>query len=287
MATEPVTDQGPAMSQGSSASGFDQARLQDPTTPGAALDCTAVDQDDDVTMVIARGGPRFGRSHERFLRGALTIVGLAAVGFIATGIAKRAMVHHRSSRQSLTAPSAPAAATAKPATDPAPSSPVLAPLAQPPKLATAQPPSVASLAARSTEGAVAAPPLAGSQAVKDTPQVPVGDAPSNCRAALAKRNTAAIALACDHALEVDASLAVPILAWAKRELDRGNVAVATAWARRTLDTDQSLADAYLIVGVAEQEAKHATAAKAAYRRYLELAPRGRYVRDVRLSMAEL
>jgi predicted TPR repeat methyltransferase len=80
---------------------------------------------------------------------------------------------------------------------------------------------------------------------------------------------------------------MPILAWAKRELDRGKVKVAVAWARRLLRADDQLADAYLIIGVAEQAAGHGSAAKTAYRRYLELAPKGRYARDVRLSLAAL
>jgi hypothetical protein len=59
------------------------------------------------------------------------------------------------------------------------------------------------------------------------------------------------------------------------------------WARRLLKADDHLADAYLIVGVAEQAASHASAAKTAYRRYLELAPKGRYAGEVRSSLKEL
>jgi predicted TPR repeat methyltransferase len=65
------------------------------------------------------------------------------------------------------------------------------------------------------------------------------------------------------------------------------IKVGVTWARRLLRANDHLADAYLIVGVAEQAASHGAAARTAYRRYLELAPKGPYARDVRLSLAAL
>jgi hypothetical protein len=292
MGTEPITDQGPAMSQGSSAPGFDNTASEEPTTAGAALDCDTIDQNDDVTVVVPRGFARLCYSQDHVLLRALTMVGIAAVGFTATGIVKLAIVHHRASSQIQEGPIAAATVTAttNPATDLPPASiPVATAPAQAAKLGTAGPTLVASRAESATGRAVAVPRLGDSKAVKDAPQVTVAGKVdlAMCHAALAKRDTGAITQACGRALEVDASLAAPILAWAKRELDRGNVSVAAIWARRVLDTDDHWADAYLIVGVAEQEARHASTAKAAYRRYLELAPKGRYVRDVRSSIAAL
>ena len=46
-------------------------------------------------------------------------------------------------------------------------------------------------------------------------------------------------------------------------------------------------DAYLIIGAAEQEARHNAAAKTAYQRYLDLAPKGPYAQDVRSSLKSL
>jgi Tfp pilus assembly protein PilF len=108
-----------------------------------------------------------------------------------------------------------------------------------------------------------------------------------CQQALLKGDAVAITQGCERALDVDTTLVLPILAWAMRELDRGNVKVAVTWARHLLRANDQLADAYLIVGVAEQAASHASAARTAYRRYLELAPKGRYARDVRMSLAAL
>ena len=308
MGTEPITDYGLAMSQDSSEARSDNAGPERPTTTGAAfapqsacgpdwavtdnavfagernVDRAAIDQDGDVTVVVAKGFPRLCYSQRQLLRSALTIVGIAAIGLAATGIVKLAVVRHRASSQIQRFPIAapPVPFTNKPATDlPSPSVPVSPALAQASKLGAPGPTSVASRAENPMLDAVAAPQLGNGRAGEGKADL------SMCRAALTKRDTSAITHACGPALEVDASLAAPILAWAKRELDRGNVSVAAIWARRVLDTDDRLADAYLIVGVAEQEARHASTAKAAYRRYLELAPKGQYVRDVRSSIAAL
>jgi hypothetical protein len=218
--------------------------------------------DDDVTAVVPRGFPGllYGHSHA-WLR-AMILVGIATIGFVDMGIAKVAKVRHRASPEvaAVLAPTPPAAAADEPGASAPP----------------AGAPSVAKLDDDTPVMAAALQPPA-----RNKTDVAL------CQDALANRQTTAIVRNCERALEVDPSLATPILAWAMRELDRGNLPLAAAWARRVLDVDEHWADAYLIVGVAEQEAKHVAAAKTAYRRYLELAPKGRYARDVRSSMAAL
>jgi hypothetical protein len=108
-----------------------------------------------------------------------------------------------------------------------------------------------------------------------------------CRDAMKKRNAKAVSAACESALEADATLARPLLAFAKGQFEHGRPELGAIWARKILQVDGSLADAYLIVGAAEQEARRTSAAKTAYQRYLELAPRGPYANDVRSTLKSL
>jgi hypothetical protein len=288
MGTQALSEQRPAMSTES------EAPPPQTTVPGGACATTLAADDDDVTVVVERGFPRLSYSRQQVLLRALTMVGIAAVGFAATGVVKVAMAHHTTSSRiqagPVVTPAAPA--LAKSATHLPPPSLPTAVVANTAGAGTG-PTSVAPGAETLPGVAGAALRLGDSHAANDTRQELVSDnaARNRCRAALAQRNTAAITQACAHALELDASLTAPILApiltWAMRELERGNVSVAALWARRVLGADEHLADAYLIVGVAEQEAGRASAAKGAYRRYLELAPKGRYARDVQLSLAAL
>jgi len=108
-----------------------------------------------------------------------------------------------------------------------------------------------------------------------------------CRDALKKHDLKAVGAKCESALTADTSLAKPLLAFAKGQFEKGKSAQAAVWARKIVQVNNSLADAYLIMGAAEQEARHAAAAKTAYQRYLELAPKGPYAEDVRSSLRSL
>jgi hypothetical protein len=88
-------------------------------------------------------------------------------------------------------------------------------------------------------------------------------------------------------LAADASLAKPLLALAKSQFEKGKAAQAAVWARKIVQVKGQLADAYLIVGAVEQEAHHLAAAKTAYQRYIELAPKGPNATDVRSSLKSL
>ena len=74
---------------------------------------------------------------------------------------------------------------------------------------------------------------------------------------------------------------------ARAELDRGRAAEARSWAKKALAVNPDLADAYVFLGGAEQEAENPEAAKAAYKKYLELAPNGRHARELRAVLDSL
>jgi Tfp pilus assembly protein PilF len=76
-----------------------------------------------------------------------------------------------------------------------------------------------------------------------------------------------------------------MLAHAQLNRDKPNEALAAAEKAIALDPNQ--ADAYVIVGGVEQDRGHAAAAKAAYQKYLQLAPRGRYAADLRAIVGTL
>jgi tetratricopeptide (TPR) repeat protein len=74
---------------------------------------------------------------------------------------------------------------------------------------------------------------------------------------------------------------------ARVELDRGRAAEARSWAKKALYVNPDLADAYVVLGGAEQESENPDAAKAAYKKYLELAPKGRHARELRTILDSL
>ncbi|HVU51623.1 MAG TPA: DUF4388 domain-containing protein [Polyangia bacterium] len=62
---------------------------------------------------------------------------------------------------------------------------------------------------------------------------------------------------------------------------------ALQWAERAVALDPGHADAYVIIGGVKQAADDAVAAKAAYKKYLELAPNGQYAADLRAIVDSL
>jgi len=62
---------------------------------------------------------------------------------------------------------------------------------------------------------------------------------------------------------------------------------ALQWAERAIQLDPRHADAYVIIGGVKQAADDTAAAKAAYKRYLELAPTGQYAADLRAIVDSL
>jgi Flp pilus assembly protein TadD len=68
---------------------------------------------------------------------------------------------------------------------------------------------------------------------------------------------------------------------------RGDAAGAGAWAHRALELGTKDADAYVLTGNAERAAGNRAEAVAAYRRYLELAPRGWHATRLRTAIRTL
>jgi hypothetical protein len=297
MGMAPMTSDSPVIGQDVGASNAAESACADDApfefekddepASGTTLDC-----DDEVTVVVSKG--RLWLLRKRMPLRILTALGIVTVGLLATGMLRRTIARHPASaqRSSLPSKASSGATPDQPAANlPSPTVPARATTAMPAGPKAAQP-ALADSPVPIVTGSAASGEKPSRTTPNITPQAPQAHAQGNaalaaCQDALVKKDTAAITQSCDSALEIDATLAMPILAWAKRELDRGNIKVAVAWARRLLKADDHLADAYLIVGVAEQAASRGSAAKTAYRRYLELAPKGRYARDVRSSLAAL
>jgi tetratricopeptide (TPR) repeat protein len=86
---------------------------------------------------------------------------------------------------------------------------------------------------------------------------------------------------CGRVLEVDPRAADVMVMLANAELDRGKTKESVEWAHKALAVDASLPEPYVVVGTAEQMAGHPKEAKAAYEKYLELAPTGPFASDLR------
>jgi Tfp pilus assembly protein PilF len=113
------------------------------------------------------------------------------------------------------------------------------------------------------------------------------DAQSRCQKAISGKHNKDILTVCPDAFAADSSAADIAVALAKIEFDRGRTAQASDWGRKALAADPNAADAYVFIGGAEQSAGHRKAAKEAYKRYLQLAPGGRYARDLRAIVGSL
>jgi hypothetical protein len=147
----------------------------------------------------------------------------------------------------------------------------------PPKVASGETPSRAPDA-----GQVGAPALA--------PATPgTAELRERCRKADAGGNgkPTAVLAACRPASEAEPEAADLMVIVARAELDRGRAVEARSWAKRATEVNPDLADAYVVLGGAEQEAENPDAAKAAYKKYLELAPNGRHARELRSILESL
>jgi Flp pilus assembly protein TadD len=93
--------------------------------------------------------------------------------------------------------------------------------------------------------------------------------------------------ACRPSLEADAKDAEVMVILSRAEIDRGRLGEARSLARKALVADPARADAYVFLGTAEQEAGKLEEARAAYKKYLELAPDGRFAREIRAILNNL
>lgn len=182
-----------------------------------------------------------------------------------------------------------AASSAESSPAPAPVAPVPSVPAIPTPTPVAAPPPAAApvLVAAAQDPQLAAEPAPEPEQAQPSTEAAEAQNVEGCRQAIKSRDAKRVNASCETALAADPSLAKPLLSFAKAQFDRGKSAQAAVWARKIVQVNGSLADAYLIMGVAEQEARRPAAAKTAYQRYLELAPKGPYADDVRSSLKSL
>lgn len=221
-------------------------------------------------------GHTLGRIKPRYLMMAGGL-GLLLIGF--------AVGRHLPAPDTL---SVPAESSPSPAPTPAAPPPSVPAIPAPVPVAAPLPPAAPALVAAAPEPqATAEPAPEPEQAAPPSTGAAEAQNVEDCRQALKRRDAKLVNANCETALAADPSLAKPLLSFAKAQFDKGKSAQAAVWARKIVQVNGSLADAYLIMGAAEQEARHPAAAKTAYQRYLELAPKGPYADDVRSSLKSL
>ena len=214
---------------------------------------------------------------------------VAAVAVVAGGalFAVRQMRggEHKPDVASVTSEAAPAAAP-PPAAELAPPGP---PAAKPTEIAAAPPiekittPEPAKPnPAGSPEAAPAAPAGEPTAVSADFPQLLTA-----CQTAFNSGRMKDATAACTVAVQAnpDSPKAVALLAHA--EFNRSHRKEALSWAEKAIALDPKTADAYVIVGGVQQDAGRNADAKAAYRKYLELAPKGQYAADLRAIVDSL
>jgi len=113
------------------------------------------------------------------------------------------------------------------------------------------------------------------------------DAFKICRKAIDRRHAKDVLAACPQAIDTTPQSAELAVVLARTEFERGRARQALDWAKKAVELDAGQAEAYVYLGGAEQAAGRPSAAKAAYRRYLQLAPQGRHAADLRAVLANL
>jgi tetratricopeptide (TPR) repeat protein len=107
------------------------------------------------------------------------------------------------------------------------------------------------------------------------------DTQARCQDAIRGKRSKDILAVCPAAVSDDPIAADIAVALARIEFDRGRSTQASAWSKKAIAANPDVADAYVFLGGAEQNAGHGKAAKQAYQHYLRLAPTGRYAADLR------
>ena len=191
-------------------------------------------------------------------------------------------------------PPAPVALPAQAEPTPAPAQPAALAEAQAEPVAAQAIPSVAPVPAQPPAQPIAAErPAAPAAAAPSLPPAPAPAAASadevqqRCKKAIAGRRNKDILAACAEAFDADPSAAEFAVALARIEFDRGRAVQALAWGKKAIAANANAADAYVFIGGAEQTAGHGKAAKEAYLRYLQLAPKGQYAADIRAIVGAL
>jgi hypothetical protein len=164
-----------------------------------------------------------------------------------------------------------------------PAAPASASPVAPEPAAVVIPPPAAETVIAAGASAPALPSAAESPAVspQELPPVPaqaqagdvVGAAAAECDFG-STRPWRLSAQACARAFAADPTNAALALALAQAEHAHGSVTAAAEWAQRALALNPNAAEAYILIARAEVKSGRSAEGRAAYRRYLELAPRG-------------
>jgi CheY-like chemotaxis protein len=149
----------------------------------------------------------------------------------------------------------------------------------------------AALPAVALPGGSAAAEPAAAPAADPAPAAPVDGEfarlREECVAAATSEQYKAIVTACNKALDRKADAADVMVVLAQAELDKGKVPKALTLAKKAVEVDANLPEAYVVIGTAEQAAGRRDEAKAAYQKYLDLAPTGKYADDLKAILATL
>jgi len=110
---------------------------------------------------------------------------------------------------------------------------------------------------------------------------------ATCRSQFLHDRIREAAATCAAALEANPNSADALTMMAHVELNRGHLGRANELAQRSIAIDPNQADAYVIIGGVHQDSGRNAQAKVSYRRYLQLAPHGRYADEVRSIVGSL
>jgi tetratricopeptide (TPR) repeat protein len=217
---------------------------------------------------------RVHKSHPRFVRNwplAGAAIGLACVaGFVLLARA------HREAAFKVAEPTPEVAVAATP--------PAVIPTA-PPAEAVAEISPLPAAPAPAAEHQAPSPSQAAAGAVPEAK--PQEDAFAACRKAFDQHRAKDVLATCPQAIDATPQSAELAVILAKTEFERGRARQALDWAKKAVALDAERAEAYVYLGGAEQVAGRTAAAKAAYKRYLQLAPQGRHAADLRAVLANL
>ena len=171
----------------------------------------------------------------------------------------------------------PATAPAAPAAEAVIAQPAPAVAAEPAPTAVVPAPAEAPVAAEAQPAVAASSPQAAGET---DPQI-------RCSKAISAKHNKDILAVCPDAFAANPREAGIATTLARIEFDRGRGVQALAWGNKAIAADPNAAEAYVFIGGAEQSSGHRKAAKDAYKRYLQLAPGGRYASDLRAIVGSL
>jgi CheY-like chemotaxis protein len=198
------------------------------------------------------------------------------------------------------APTATAPATAPAVELPEPESPSASPTPSPPAPVPSPPPTTAPTEApphpaRSAVDTAPIPAHPNDELTRQTATAPVSSVPALdfpqqlavCRSAFTRSRWREAFTSCTAAVQANPRSPEALTMLAHTELNRGRLAQANDLATKAVALDPNLADAYVIIGGVHQDNGHTRDAKVAYRRYLQLAPQGRYADELRSILNSL